>query len=366
MIETKNNQRIWQVSFLKGIAIIMVVLVHSAQPFKVHGLEFMQMGCQVFFVLSGFTLALSYDKHYTDYKSFLLHRYIRLVPGYIMTIFLGLIVSGISILLFKKNITGIDTNLVDVIINLIMIHGLFPTQANNHVVRGGWFVGTMVLLYMIFPLFMKLLPKKKNSTSIWVIVLFFFIVLINCVVTLLLKLNLNFFIENNSYAYFSIFNQLPCFLLGIVLYHLWQRDDYNGVIMLLMIILGVGISIILFYTNTIFSFVLLPSVFGAFVINVFLLLKKCQKNTSKNVIIKLISEIGDISFPIYLIHSFIVYDAMYFVKKAILYINRGGDMKLLYHILLPFVLMSVVWAGYFYNCMIKKVSSMMPNNKKRI
>ena len=344
MNEIKSNQRIWQVSFLKGIAIIMVVLVHSAQPFKVHGLEFMQMGCQIFFVLSGFTLALSYDKHYTNYKSFLQHRYIRLLPGYAMTICLGGIVSGISILLFNKNISGIDINLVDIIINLIMIHGLFPTNANNHVVRGGWFVGTIVLLYIIFPLLIKLFKNENRDkliTNFSFVLLFIFI---NIVIALIIKVTLGYTIENNSYEYFSIVNQLPCFILGIVLYNLKDRINYNKKILLLILFL-LGISIVIFYNECTFSFVLLPGIFSFFTIYLFILLRKFPDNVSNNIVVKSISKIGEISFPIYLIHSFIVYDAIYFVKKAYNYINKGGNTLILYLILLPFIFISVVLAG---------------------
>ncbi len=364
MDNTKNNQRIWQVSFLRGIAIIMVVLVHSAQPFKIHGLEFMQMGCQIFFVLSGFTLALSYDKHYTDYKSFLQHRYTRLLPGYAMTICLGLIVSGISTLLFKKNITGIDTNLADIIINLFMIHGLFPTKANNRVVRGGWFVGTIVLLYVTFPFFMKLFKNKKDNklTNFNIVFLFIFI---NCVIAVILKTTLDYTIENNSFEYFSVVNQLPSFILGIVLYNFKDRIDYNKEKLLLMIFL-LGISIIVFYIEYTFSFVLLPGIFSIFTIYLFVLLRKLPDNTSNNIIVKSISKIGDISFPIYLIHSFIVYDAIYFVKKAYQYINRGEDTLILYFILLPFIFISAVFAGNVYNVIIKKVSSLILINEKHL
>lgn len=363
MDETKNNQRIWQVSFLKGIAIIMVVLVHSAQPFKVHGLEFMQMGCQIFFVLSGFTLALSYDKNYTGYKSFLQHRYIKLLPGYSMTICLGLILSGISILLFKKNITGIDTNPADIIINLIMIHGLFPTIANNHVVRGGWFVGTIVLLYITFPLLIKLFKNKFKDNKLTYFNVVFLFIFINCVIAIILKITFDYTIENNSFEYFSVVNQLPCFILGIVLYNLRDRINYNKEKLLLMVLFLLSISIVIFYTEYTFSFVLLPGIFSIFTIYLFVLLRKFTDKISKNIIVKSISQIGDISFPIYLIHSFIVYDAIYFVKKAYHYINKGGDTLILYLILLPFIFISVVFAGNMYNGMIKKVSSLILINK---
>lgn len=53
------------VDIFKGIAIIMVILVHSAQTFELpkginYILNFGQMGCQIFFLLSSFTMIYNF------------------------------------------------------------------------------------------------------------------------------------------------------------------------------------------------------------------------------------------------------------------------------------------------------------------
>lgn len=53
------------VDIFKGIAIIMVIIVHSAQTFELpEGINYIpkfgQMGCQIFFLLSSFTMIYSF------------------------------------------------------------------------------------------------------------------------------------------------------------------------------------------------------------------------------------------------------------------------------------------------------------------
>lgn len=61
------------VDIFKGIAIIMVILVHSAQTFELPGginyiPRFGQMGCQIFFLLSSFTMAYNLGGVNYSYK----------------------------------------------------------------------------------------------------------------------------------------------------------------------------------------------------------------------------------------------------------------------------------------------------------
>ena len=58
------NNRLKSLDILKGIAITMVVLVHYNQSYanNINAFKFGQMGCQVFFVLSGFSVTSSFCK----------------------------------------------------------------------------------------------------------------------------------------------------------------------------------------------------------------------------------------------------------------------------------------------------------------
>jgi peptidoglycan/LPS O-acetylase OafA/YrhL len=67
------KDRLDAITAYKGIAIMMVIMVHSAIRFDIpNSLSFItrfgQMGCQIFFVISGFSLMLSFDRHQYSLK----------------------------------------------------------------------------------------------------------------------------------------------------------------------------------------------------------------------------------------------------------------------------------------------------------
>lgn len=61
---------------VKGIAILMVILVHTSQMYHIPTAikklcEFGQMGCQLFLVISGFTLMKSWMRKRLPVKNFI-------------------------------------------------------------------------------------------------------------------------------------------------------------------------------------------------------------------------------------------------------------------------------------------------------
>ena len=50
------------------------------------------------------------------------------------------------------NNTGIVLSSKTVIPNILLVNGIIPGDTNNNVVRGGWFVGTLIILYYLTPI----------------------------------------------------------------------------------------------------------------------------------------------------------------------------------------------------------------------
>ncbi len=64
--QSNNIKRVWWVDFIKGVSMIMIVLCHAAQGFYLpkfaeNAFKFGQMGVQIFFLLSAFTICKSLD-----------------------------------------------------------------------------------------------------------------------------------------------------------------------------------------------------------------------------------------------------------------------------------------------------------------
>lgn len=60
-----------------------------------------------------------------------------------------------------KNVYKSSTDILGIIINVFCLNGLIP-QYNNNIVPGGWYIGTLVILYLMFPITYFIL-KKENA-----------------------------------------------------------------------------------------------------------------------------------------------------------------------------------------------------------
>jgi peptidoglycan/LPS O-acetylase OafA/YrhL len=123
---------------LKGVAIMMVILVHTSQKFILpsilsKAMSLGQFGCQLFFVISGFSLAMSFEQNHV-LRNYFFNRLISVAPGYYIAIFLFTLSSLIERLVGFEPLSEITIG--GIITNVLFAHGLFPEYCNS-VVRGG-------------------------------------------------------------------------------------------------------------------------------------------------------------------------------------------------------------------------------------
>lgn len=130
------------VDSIRGIAILMVILVHTV--FFIGNLNYItvalanyaQMGVQLFFVASAYTLCLSNKARKEETNSsfnYFIRRYFRIAPIY----YLGIILY-FSLAFLKFKLTGNSEDLDNyslkkIASNILFIHG-FYSPANNVIV----------------------------------------------------------------------------------------------------------------------------------------------------------------------------------------------------------------------------------------
>lgn len=293
---------------LRGIAVLMVVLVHVGQT--VHGLNpvvnFMtrygQLGVQLFFLISAFTLCLSMDRRSSEKFSvakFYIRRYFRVAPLY----YLG-IAGYFVIRMLQESLPGHAIvfperfNFTNVAFNITMSHGFVPA-ANNNIVPGGWSIGTEMIFYLLFPLLFSMTRKmvdKRVSSLIY-------LVLGGLLFSLIVQGPVTFYdmdAELGSFMYFNITNQLPVFLTGIASYELYKRGFFDSIaswVVVLSLFACVGITIELWLYSVMFSQTLVP--FCAGISFVFLMIIFSRSNKLNGTIIR---HLGELSFSIYLVH----------------------------------------------------------------
>lgn len=154
------------IDLMKGVAIIAIVITHYSQMFTLPipitaVARFGQMATQLFFVMSAYTLSISYSKKKISYIEYIVRRLKGIMVGYWIAIG-GYYLINKLICYLRPNMVISDTNILDLMINVLGLHGFFPGDVNNGVVRGGWFIGTLVIFYIIFPLLFRVIQKAYN------------------------------------------------------------------------------------------------------------------------------------------------------------------------------------------------------------
>ncbi|HEU0045856.1 acyltransferase [Sphingomonas sp.] len=210
------------VDALRGLAVLLVIWVHHSQAFDAlapirFAASYGQMGVQLFFVASAFTLCRSAqlrsgERHAT--RNFYLRRIFRIAPLYWCAIL------GYGLLDAARRATGravgdSSYTAANVLLNFLFVHGL-SSAAYNSVVPGGWSISTEMMFYALFP---ALLPAVAftyrqlgvSGLAAWTAAA----IGVSLVVQTATAAAGGPEIANNNVVYFSIANQLPVFVIGL-------------------------------------------------------------------------------------------------------------------------------------------------------
>lgn len=298
---------------IRGLAILMVMFVHAAQ---VTGVDYIphivpaygSMGVQLFFVASAFTLCLSADVRKNEEYAFVkyaIRRYFRIAPAYYIGILgyfaLSVVVKWAEI--ETPTFAG-DYSAVNVLCNVLLIHGFVPS-ANNSIVPGGWSVGTEVAFYLIFPALFSVFSACAKSGVKGILLLWgglFSAALIAIGVTCLVSGRP---VVNNSFLYFSLLNQAPVFITGVGYYFLWRekalgvRPVYSGLLFCGMSLVAVSLWAM---RGTAVAFFLVPFVAG---VSFVFLMELFRTVSALSPLV--LQRIGRASYSMYLIHFVFIY-----------------------------------------------------------
>jgi len=279
-------------------------------------------GVQVFFVISGFILALPFafkipNGQKIDLKTYFYRRLTRLEPPYIISL---LFFFSILVILKKTPFLDLFDNLIA---SIFYIHNIIFGKGSE-INTVAWSLEVEIQFYILMPLFALLFKFPKITRRV------FFISI--CIISLLL----NFIFHFN---FRTILAQAHYFILGMILADLYVSNDIPK---LKSKLLGwVGLFIILFVNRELGKLSEVLFVFGCLILFIFVLSNDFWKRIFA---MKTISLIGGMCYSIYLLHYPIISFLGTYLSTIYLPKNQL-DFLIYFIILVPVIL---VLSAIFY------------------
>ncbi|WP_354677483.1 acyltransferase family protein, partial [Cupriavidus plantarum] len=227
---TTKPERLTGVDSLRGLAILLVVAVHTSgfiAPESTWLSTFANLGprgVQLFYVVSAFSLYLSFANrqaaHEFSYRAYFIRRIARVAPTFWLAMVAYLLAFGVAPRYWAPNgVTGADIALTATFLN-----GWSPTAINS-IVPGGWSVAIETTFYLLLPFCFMWIRSLRAAVIATVVAMIVRYVLGNW----LFRTQLPGFADDQRYLLYTytwefwLPAQLPVFMLGIVLHFVRER-----------------------------------------------------------------------------------------------------------------------------------------------
>jgi len=228
MTLTTKSKRVETLDWLRGLAALSIMVYHITGWFFLHpdASHFLGKtgiyGVSVFFVLSGLSMAIVYNrllKTRMQMASFFVRRLFRILPLLSITTLVTILISDQTVILSK------------IILNLTGLFGFFPET--GYIATGAWSIGNEMVYYSLTPLiigaynYRKWLGNLTLATTILIAIYFAFALLSPT--------------EKLTYqwdTYINPLNNLFLYAAGIAIYHNLHDKEIPQTQILLILLLS--------------------------------------------------------------------------------------------------------------------------------
>lgn len=306
------------IQILRAFAAFAVFFSHYAL-FKIHIGSF---GVDIFFIISGFIIALVVNK---TTKHFLIKRIIRVSPLYIIATFVTIFLALLKPSWFKSVIVNTEA----VLKSLLYIP--YRIKNSGPILSLGWTLNFEMLFYLAMFLCICILKNKKYLITACSVLLIVFLILLN--------------LDSYEYYPFKFYKNglLPEFIYGLFSYYLWEvlnKFKKRSSFRMLFIVMGFLSLLFLIYNGSTNQFNFLSrnirtGIPCLFLVFAFMSIEPYLKNDNK--IVKWLTLVGESSYAMYLFHPFILFG---FTRLIFPYIFDDYNSVLIE--IIKFILVSVV------------------------
>jgi len=288
---------------IRGIAVLAVIFFHANYELFQGGF----LGVDIFFVLSGFLIIASIDKHIEiDKFSFLGYykrRFLRIVPAALVVLLVVLIIGWM--VMFPEELINLYKNIYYILTiksNVLASESIdyFGIGVGFKPLVHYWSLSIEFQFYIFFPIFIYLFIKYKYDK-----ILFFLLILI-----LLSSISYATFASHISAneIYFSTFSRLWEFAFGALIFLILKKYEHNirnsEIYLKYLPILGLTIIVISFEIfNNSYNVPGLKTLIPAFGVSLILLFAQDSIGIGKLLTFRPLVKIGIISYSLYLVHQ---------------------------------------------------------------
>lgn len=301
------------VNILKGLAIWMIVTVHFFQSITMNSYiellaNCMQLGFQIFFTLSCFSLCLSYSKNKLTYWQYFKKHILKILLTYYIMLIVMVIYNMVVAMQNGASIIQ-ALNLKALAINALLLNTLIPTTT---IVYGGWFISTLVILYLLFPLLYKIYDiKNQKWKKCKNIILPLTIIAISTIILggIYVVFGFNGYY---SFIYNNFINQICAFIFGFVIFYLYQTVKIKKIkFPLIKAMLCALIAIVLFIKIQLSHYVIVMVLVALATMYMFTFLFNnafTKDNLDSELIMRFLAKTGKNSVGIFYCHFFLVWE----------------------------------------------------------
>lgn len=280
-----NKKRITEIDALRGIAALLVVLYHYtfhydrrfghvASDYNTELFSFGHYGVQLFFIISGFVIFMSVSRGRSA-SDFLIKRAFRLYPAYIAAVVITFIVLSASSIDIQRTIQ-------EMFVNMTMVQEFIGIR---NIDGSYWSLRVEFTFYMMMALIIlidkeKVMPVVVTMLSVGMAIQLY---------SLIMSTDSAQFVER-----FSTANYIQLFVIGIMLHEIWIKGmqlKYGAVIIVAVM----------------YDFIFEGVVNGLFTVSFISIFALVLNDKLKILNNKLLLYLGNISYPLYLIHQNIGY-----------------------------------------------------------
>ncbi len=257
------------------------------------------MAVEVFFIISGFVLApqiikLTEKKKFKEYRIFIIRRWYRTIPLYVLSLILTSII-------LNKLFT------LDYLKYLFFIQNFFINWLENDYFSISWSLSVEEWFYILFPIYLILFLKIKEFSLIYISLTFVIIIFILRIL----------FSDNQEWGEnvrrIVIF-RLDSIVFGFILFFLKDKIKKNNLNLCIIFVTILILSVLIFVILKLnindgenlskFVYHYIIAIWGSLIVLFFYI---SEKNINSLNLINLNLFLGKISYSIYLFHLLLIY-----------------------------------------------------------